>query len=359
MALERQDNTERSMTAQVCGTATMLRPSIQEMQQYFQTSFANAVPSLLDFGSAMDLYGTDDLLAQNYKYDASMYDRATTSKKYVPDALKDQTVSELTYTKKSKEFLEEARKEITEFGEDPKKAVAKLMENNRVLIIGEVHLSPNPARVFGTGIMDDLRAKGATHLALEIDERAQPKLDQFIMTGKISEDLKQTFQEYAPLLNSDDYFALLKSARDAGLKLVAVDKQRGPSADATAGQPIPPAVNESAGRDQFMTDKLEHILKSPDSKVVLWVGLMHAADPAGFAGTVDELLKTRYKTASITTEIPGDDTTLLKLSAGATEAIAVPTHKTKKIAELPSDGSFLPNHYRDWDCAIVFPKSTR
>ncbi|HEY9717828.1 MAG TPA: hypothetical protein V6C69_10190 [Trichormus sp.] len=277
------------------------------------------------------------------------------AKERIPGKLSDQVVSDLTYIKKTRQELEEVRSEINQCGEDPKAAIPKLLEQNRILILGETHLTPNPMRDFGASIMEQLHKSGAKYLAVEIDSRAQPVLDEFMRTGKLTEELRNTLDKYAPDLNNSDYIAMLTAARKAGMKIEAVDKPRDPPPHTEPGQPMPfSVVKQNEGRDDYMAQHIELLMHNdPSAKVVFWVGNMHGKNTNDF---VAQQLKREYPTATVASEIPGTNDPASELARGAREPIAVSTSKATKLGELQTDSSFMPSHYGDWDNIIIFPQ---
>src|SRR5262249_23082942 len=217
-------------------------------------------------------------------------------------------------------------------GHDPATEMSELMSKNRVLALGESHGDNNQMREFGAKIMPQLKEAGATHLALELPESAQPALNKFMETGILDRSI------LPPLLNSDDYIAMLNSAREAGLKLVAVDKD---------------SKGSGQLRDAHMSRMIGEILDDPNAKVVFWAGATHLQNNGDQAVA---MLKENYKVASVVPEYPYLNGTLARLTPDLTQPVAVPLGKAHDVARLPTTpNDYTETHYGNWDDVLIFP----
>jgi len=261
----------------------------------------------------------------------------------------------------SRQTLEEIRQEIRENGKDPKAVVPETMKNVRVLAIGESHQPNNQHRRFGAQIMEKLKESGATHLALELQKQYQPDIDQFLQTGKFEEDFLSS-----PDMG-EEYTDILRAARKAGIKIVAVDKDRsggggggGGSDSATYSPPETetPEETDKRSRDEVMTDEIGKILDAdPKNKVVFWVGGNHLSrTPGDYTGSAT-LLAQKYKIATI---LPQSDLSFTDTLVGITRDITKPTMidltKSQKTGDFKQGSTDLASNYRDWDYTIIYPQ---
>lgn len=295
-------------------------------------------------------------------------DPALLFRSYVDGNLDQKTIDGLTDTKLTSEQIRQVRNEVNKQGMDPSKAIVNAMKHNRVLILGETHTTTpdhNSMRLLGPDLIPALVHHGATHLALEIDIRFQPYLEQFQKTGIVSDQFKEELTKKAPLLASDDYYDVLRAANKAGLKLIAVDKPRPdlpPRPPLEPGQPPQPLPVEyllaSKGRDEHMAKQIEELLKDPEAKVVFWVGKKHGEDPSGNYNFAAEVLRNNgHDVATVRPEedrYPQDN--LSRLLPDLKKSVAIPTAKTPVLGSIPT-GNLPPyfEHYKDWDIVIAFP----
>ena len=256
------------------------------------------------------------------------------------------------------------RSEIAQFARDPASTLAFAMSRNRVLAFGENHFN-GEHRVVGARLMPTLKANGATHLALEIPVFYQGVLDQFSRTGK-TVDLKGL----PDFLQDNDYLGMLISARNSGLKLVAVDAvdaSRAPdnrelrdlvgfvdmlnvSANGIAnGGRI--MARKQVDRDTFMADKIASVLESdPRSKVVFWAGANHVARKQGSAVSH---LAPRFTTASVNTMVDRVGShSLGAITRDLPKPVVVVTSEAKQVAAL-RPGSNPKETYAVWDAVLL------
>gem|GEM_PF-3575038 len=225
------------------------------------------------------------------------------------------------------------RSDINTYAQDPSVVLPDLMRNNRILGIGEKHHEFNPQRDFVAGIMPQLRAAGATHMAVEMDARYQPILDRFARTGQLQAADRQAVRG---LLNDRSYLQLLSSARDSGLKLVGVDSQ---------------------SRDVTMSKMISDILEAdPQNKVVFWVGANHLGTEPVFGQTAFAMLSKKYGFATVGYAM--DDNRLgytSRLSYVAHDLVSpalVSTAEAKNIARLPASAT---GTYGNWQYVLIHP----
>lgn len=247
-------------------------------------------------------------------------------------------------------------REINRHGQKPAEALFEIMAQNRVLGIGETHVSPNSQRNLGAEIMRGLKRAGATHFAIEAPAFIQPYLDRFVETGELN------VSALPPALRSDDFIKILKAARDAGLKITAVDANE--KYDEENGITLPAnATNRHypLNRDREMADNIADILKSPDNKVIFWVGNAHLQrqiDSAQRRSTAD-YLRENFSVATVRPIIASERGInyfpLAELTAPINQAVLVPTNSTRHLQEMPWTRSSIPVHGKSWDYILIHP----
>lgn len=267
----------------------------------------------------------------------------------------------------SRQTLEEIRQEVREKGKDPTAAVPEIMKAVRVLAIGETHSPNNQHRRFGAEIMPKLKDSGATHLALELQKQYQPDIDHFMKTGNFEEGFLSS-----PDMG-EEYKDILRAAREAGMKVVAVDKDRsggggggggGGGSDSSEGnaptlaEAQPPEEEDNRSRDEIMSEGISSILDAnPKNKVVFWVGGNHLSrNHSDYTGS-GAILAQKYKVATI---LPQSDLAITDTLVGITRDITQPTivnlKEAPKTADLKTSSTVLSNNYQDWDYTIIYPQ---
>ncbi len=234
---------------------------------------------------------------------------------FIKEEVADYETEWLSLIIKDKDKISEIKKDINKNGKDPAQALVDAMKDSRVLAIGEQHVpSPNALRKMIAETIPKLKAAGATHLALEMPPSYQEYLDRFMKDGKFDEaDLKKMPKPF----HDKDYIAVLKAARDAGIKLVAVDAE-----DNDVGNP---------DREKAMADSIQKILKADEqNKVILIAGMLHVID--GVDMKDNPRAGALLRKAGCSTVIFGSDmafgrppTTLYPFACGVTKPVAVPT----------------------------------
>lgn len=335
-----------------------------------EQSLPKTEPLNLDFSAHPDIYRSGPAerksAASEHHVDAkeSVDRRASPESRgaFVPEKMDEALLKKMKDFEIPQETLERALQEINKYGEEPSGAARSLMEKNRVLAMGEAHLSPNPQRDFGTQIMPELKKAGATHLAIEAPESIQPALDQYLKTGQL--DPKQL----PPLLRDQDYLDMLEAARKSGMKIVAVDAN-GKYQEASDGEDSFKSFSHRdednyprEDRDKKMSDNIGKILKEdPHNKVVFWVGSAHLShsDNPNHKGAAD-LLKEHYSTATVK---PVYDFSrgsglypLGELTSELRQPVAISTQKATAVGDFKAcKFDFFPEHERDWDYIFAYP----
>ena len=229
--------------------------------------------------------------------------------------------------------------EINKVGEDPTKHVSDAMRHNRVLMIGEQHSADGPMHKFGADAMKDLKAAGATHLALEMP---QSQLDKYNKSRDLK-DLPEAFR-------TENFGKMIDNARASGMKIVGIDNGTG-DVDGKAAQE----------RDNFMAGKIKTILDADkNNKVVFWSGMMHGADTtAGASRSAADILRSQKVPVVTAMEQssanPTDD--LSYYSKYLAKPVAIDAKKTPLIAktEVFRQGNDIHESYGLWDSVLIFP----
>lgn len=334
-----------------------------------------AEPSQLDFGAAPDIYKQNGIkLAQSgdsgVEPKSNALEGAIDPKdgksekpedgKYISEKVGDKQQKNLDEVNTPKETAEKVLGDINKFGEDPKQAVTDLVRNNRVVGLGESHVSPNDQREFNAHIMPELKKAGATHLAIEAPANSQPALDEYMRTGKLDP------KDLPPLLRDQDYLNQLEAARTSGLKIVAVDANRDKGEGSSSRMNVASSVS-GPNRDETMASNIDAILKeNPNNKVVFAVGSLHLnkSDHPTHKSAADLLRKDH----SVATVHPNSDLErspgvpiypLGEITTGLRSPVAISSEKAKNVADLPVSNlkSSGPSREKqgDWDYTIIYP----
>lgn len=187
----------------------------------------------------------------------------------IPESLSYDEYKALSRFRLKPQTIIDAKREINKLSVEPEQALIGELKQNRVLALGETHVSPNPNRTFGAKILPKLAAAGATDLALELPVQSQPHLNEYVNTGKIHPAIKSLFGQH--------HWQVVEQARKSGMRLLAVDN-----------------LHDMRNRDQFMADKIAaHLSENPNSKIVFWVGQRHLSD-AKLGNKQSEIAKTDH-----------------------------------------------------------------
>lgn len=192
----------------------------------------------------------------------------------------------------SSEKIRDVKTEIAQLGRNTQDAILDAVKTNRVTGLGETHYDLNGLRDDARALLTKFADNGVTHLAVEVNKSLQLDLDNFL-SGKTTEaEFKTAFMGTSRFRQNDDLLQLMKEARAAGLKVVAVDDDRDDSV-VIGSKPA-----EGIGhRDQHMAGQISEILKSdPKSKVVFVVGSNHLEGDGGSSEspTAGQLLKAEW-----------------------------------------------------------------
>jgi len=303
----------------------------------------NAEPKVLDFVQSGNIY------------------QAATQGKFIPEEVDPTVQKRLEQMHIPEQTAHEVLSEINRFGQDPESTLKALMQNNRVLAIGESHQSPNPQRDLGAQAMADLKAAGATHLAIEAPMYVQPALDEYMRTGRLDPKV------LPPLLRDEDYMNMLEAARKNGLKIVAVDANQKYGEASDGGRNGGPREQRESGpplnRDRIMADNVSKILdQDPNNKVVFWVGSQHLnrSENPNFK-TAADYLKEKTGTATAAPIYPNDRGAAIwplpEITTHLQRPVAVPTDKAKTLGSLPEStyNDINPEFMRDWDYVFIYP----
>ncbi len=255
------------------------------------------------------------------------------------------------------------RSEIKAYGTNPTDWLVSAMKKNRVLAIGDDHRGDEMHLELGKQLMQGLKAAGATHLAVELPSNHQVILDRFAQTGNIDlallEDSRGT-NEYltsSGFLERENMRDLMKSAVDAGLKLVAVD-------DADSINVGVYNAIFGTGRDRAMAAHIAHILdESPKNKVVYWAGSMHAQVSVDQRDHDRASQLLRFQDFKVSSVLPkekneGDSNPFYKIADEVKVPTLVPMSKAKSLGKLPELKSIYPGvqNFDAWDAVIIYPQ---
>lgn len=231
--------------------------------------------------------------------------------------------------------IEAIRTELKDKSKDAGEALVDAVKKNRIVGIGEQHTPINPLRDFVRELMPKLKEAGATHLAIEADYRCQPVIDEFMRTGKLD------LSKLDGILNmkQESFVKLLTAAREAGLKIVAVDNR-----------------DNEKGRDPHMAKAISAILEAdPKNKVIFWVGNLHLTnaetDPEWQVAS--QLLKKKYDMASFFSVSGAGTSTVGRL----TEEVSAPrVVSTKDAPKLAAVDFLAGNTLGCWDNVLIIPR---
>lgn len=157
-------------------------------------------------------------------------------------------------------------------------------------------------------------------------------------------------------LQRKDLLQVLNSAREAGLKLVAVDDAE--SINAIFG----------SSRDKAMAANIANILKfDPESKIVYWVGSMHAevaADRRDHERACQLIRGQGYKVSSVVPKekkADFDNNPLFKITGEISKPTLVPMSKAKSFSRLPELKSLYPavQNFNAWDAVLIYPQEKK
>lgn len=228
----------------------------------------------------------------------------------------------------SKDQVQSIVQELNTKHTKPQDLLIRLLKENRVLCVGEAHYNGNPHRALGATAMQSLKDNGATHLAIETPPSSQPAIDEFVRSGNIDRT------RLPEILRHDDFIELLQSARKAKLALVCVD--------------------DTNNRDKRMFEQIDTVLKASNkNKVVFWVGSYHLENLKDGNVSAGELLKNKYKTATVFADTPLVGSTALRsIASDAKHELGFLTADTSHTKELKV---IRDTRLKHWDAVLFYP----
>jgi len=228
-----------------------------------------------------------------------------------------------------------------------------------VIFVGELHGDRLLKEELIDGL-DELKAAGVTHLALEIDDDLQPALDR----------LEPSVFSY--MIDGRGVSELARAARAAGIQLVALDVPRAERAAlleaVCAAKPRCLRANQGAddpdqlaARDARMARSLAELARRPGVRVLAYVGAYHArSQPAilsrDYGVDARAYIGLRDRRGSLASQLQGADPD--GGSRGTLEAMLAAAGRARE-AGLAGSGGVLPaDRERDGvDGYLVLPGS--
>ncbi len=249
------------------------------------------------------------------------------------------TQAEIDFLKKvaTPEQIKIMKEEINSLAQDPETAIIEAVKKHRIVGIGEAHIRPiNAIRDQLTVTMQKLKDNGVTHLALEIQKEDQAWLDQ---PGQV--DGAKILNKYSGA--NEDFIEILNAAKNAGIKLVAVDTS---SAETDL-------IKRTQERNDFMTNEIAGIVESDKTAHVLfYVGAHHLENSINDKGSsAAQQLRERGKKHdySIETFMPAmdDKSTGLYTNIFAETALhgaSINLQQTQQLKNLPEGMDNAKDH---------------
>lgn len=256
-------------------------------------------------------------------------------------------------------------------GRDPLELISQLGkdESLRVIAFGETHFDP-PMQAMTVEAIGKLGELGFTHVALEMDSKCQGIIDDYMKSG----DEAAMRKALGPVAVTDYWAPRIVAAREAGLKVVAMDKHLEKSRQPFSSKEEADASHKAEAefdlqRDQIMFDNVDAILAGdPSARVILIGGSGHYGEQSHDPEhpTLGHKLKEKYPDA-VATFVSQTDTatvdTLYPFLEGLDAPIIVPTHGADGASTGIDDlrrnqrplGTRGSGWYRDWDYIAMFP----
>jgi len=285
---------------------------------------------------------------------------------------------------------------INKEGSDPTDAVVDAIKTSKMVGLGEVHTydgDPNPPRDWATAHMKDFARAGTTDLFVEMPRILQPIFDRFnndpnkgplqipdkivgpdgkIIDTPAAQGALKMLRELSP-----DFLKMWTAARDAGIKIDAVDNDS--NGWLFYDKDSPEAKTLALQRNHDMATNMLAILNQPTKpgepprKGIAWLGNMDVAEgesPLGIPAlqeVKDQLAKTGQKTTTFFTQMaetaPTEDNTLVPLSFTVDRPVAAATHEPNGqpsiLGRMGVWNKFRvtpPYNMDNWDQVIIFPK---
>lgn len=138
------------------------------------------------------------------------------------------------------------------------------LRSHRLVIVQEDH-QDSLQRFFGQEVLAGARRAGFAHLAIETSQRFAEQLRKFEADGRMVPHRHGDFTtppDFSPFTTDFDYLQLIRSARDLGFRLHALE---------------PATV--TGDREQRIAENLAALLrKHPEDRVLVWYGAAHVAE---------------------------------------------------------------------------------
>lgn len=235
------------------------------------------------------------------------------------------------------EHLKEAAGELAANSEDPRGVLVQAVKNNNVVGYSDYHREPSPHIDMLIDSMAAMKDAGATHLAMELDAEMQPLFDDFMKTGKISDELRSLI--FMSHKTPNNMIRVMEAAHANGLKIVGVDKSY-----------------HAPDRDKVMADGISKILKSsPNSKVIYFAGSLHQMDSYNGADrmtAVQRLRKDGTKVETVFHALFADKSDASDLAMETDRVRSVQPDDAPRLAQLQTGAGSKADK---WDHVIVYP----
>ena len=252
------------------------------------------------------------------------------------------------------------REFITHCNETPTQTMGKLIQENQLVCLGESHTYEG--RCLHPELIEAAAVNGANVLFIEVNATEQETIDNFLLTGDLSQlpDSCSGGRLSDLLLSDVPYLAMLEKARLLGMKIVAVDTEEVPG--------ISHIDDVTDVRDQYIAQKIEnYFAKYSNERGIFVIGQLHLL-PQPFRGRfksafalLKETLKggvTSIGRAYIDIKQKEQYETLLNiwaLTADVIQPVIVPT-KNSPFANLPDvEEQYSRFVGHDFDYLLLYP----
>lgn len=248
--------------------------------------------------------------------------------------------------------------EVNTFGDAPAAVMYNVLRKSstQLLAVGESHADGHPMRQTIANSMGMFKKAGVDFLAEELPAWMQPQLDHFAKTGAFdfSAPESKAHQEQLAMYSRRDFImADLKAARQAGVKVVAIDHQ----AYENKNDPV---------RNQHQAETLAKLMaENPNSKV-LWVGgNHHVIDNAGLESATTQLRRRLVergespdKVVTLHTQTNnGTPFNLAPVTRAVGMPVALPIRAQGPLADFNWSESVTPGtKMREFDYLAMYPK---
>jgi hypothetical protein len=136
-----------------------------------------------------------------------------------------QSLVELGHTD-AERSLAEFRTYLNIHGTDPVETAQALMQSHQLLCLGEMH--DFAGRYMGASLITAAAQGGAQFLFIEVYQTSQFEIDEFVLTGAIeSLPVSAGGGNEPPMRFQQPYVEMLCAARDAGMRIIAIDCEDG------------------------------------------------------------------------------------------------------------------------------------